>query len=112
LFSCFLSLSVFFVFPDASRDGFIPNKKPAIVLAIAGFSEICCYRLENSTHDAKRQGASVPNGRAPIDRLRALLRFHRVCHYLTLLMKGHFRVIVKEIFHFFLVTCCVCTGSE
>jgi len=31
---------LFSVFPDASRDWFIPNKKPAIVLAIAGFSEI------------------------------------------------------------------------
>jgi hypothetical protein len=89
--------SFLLILPDASRDWFIPNKKPAIVLAIAGFWKFICYLLENSTHDAKRQGASVPDGRASTDRLRALLRFHRVCHVLTLLMRPYFRVIVKEI---------------
>jgi len=73
------------------------NKKPAIVLAIAGFSEIYGYSLENSTHDAKRRDAAMPNGRASLGQLRALLHCKRVCHSLTLLMKRYFRVIVKEI---------------
>jgi hypothetical protein len=55
-----------------------PNKKPAIVLAIAGFSEICCYVLENSTHDAG-QGAAVPEGHASLD--QRALRFNRGCHF-------------------------------
>jgi len=59
--------------------------------------EIYYYRLENSTHDAKRRGAAMPNGHASLDLLRALLRCKRVCHFLTLLMKRYFRVIVKEI---------------
>jgi hypothetical protein len=57
-----------------------PNKKPAIVSAIAGFSEICCFVLENSTHDAKRPGAAVPGGQASLDQRRAL-RFNRGCHF-------------------------------
>jgi hypothetical protein len=73
-----------------------PNKKPAIVSAIAGFLEIYCYRLDNSTHDAKRRDAAVPNGRASLCQLRALLHCKRVCHYLSLLMKRYFWVIVKE----------------
>jgi hypothetical protein len=60
-------------------------------------SEIFCYRLENSTHDAKRRGAAVPNGHASLDLLRALLRCKRVCHFLTALSQHHFRRIVKEI---------------
>ena len=39
----------------------------------------------------------MPNGHASLDLLRALLRCKRVCHFLTLLMKHHSRVIVKEI---------------
>jgi hypothetical protein len=85
------------MFSGASRGLYFPNKKPAIVLTIAGFSEICCYSLENSTHDAKRRGAAMPNGQASFDQLRRLLRCKRVCHFLTLLMKPYFRVIVKEI---------------
>jgi hypothetical protein len=91
LFSCF-SYS-FFVFPDLSRELFIPNKKPAIVSAIAGFSEIYCYRLENSTHDARR-GAAVPEGHASLD--QRALRFDRVVHFLYVLMRRYFRVIVKR----------------
>jgi hypothetical protein len=83
----------FFVIPDASRDWFIPNKKPAIDLAIAGFLEICCYRLENSTHDAS-YGAAMPGGHASLD--QRALRFNRVVHFLYVLMRRYFRVIVKE----------------
>jgi hypothetical protein len=74
-----------------------PNKKPAIDWQSRVLLEIYCYRLENSTHDAKQTRAVMPNGHASLDRLRALLCCKRVCHFLTLLMKHHFRVIVKEI---------------
>jgi hypothetical protein len=86
--------SFFCFFPNEPGVAF-PNKKPAIVLAIAGFSEIYCYFLENSTHDAKRRGVAVPEGHASLDQ-RALC-FNRVCHFLTLLMRRYFWVIVKEI---------------
>src|SRR6185437_9380458 len=95
LVGTFLYLSFVFMFFSFVLS--FPNKKPAIVLAIAGLSEIFCYRLENSTHDAKRRGAAVPNGHASLDLLRALLRCKRVCHFLTALSQHHFWHIVKEI---------------
>jgi hypothetical protein len=59
-----------------------PNKKPAIDWQSRVFGNLS-YRLENSTHDAKRRGAAVPNGHASLDLLRALLRCKRVCHFRT-----------------------------
>jgi hypothetical protein len=62
-----------------------------------GFLGNLFYLLENFTHDAKRRRATMPDGHASFGQLRALLRCKRVCHFLTLLMKRYFRVIVKEI---------------
>ncbi|HXT12325.1 MAG TPA: hypothetical protein VN873_12240 [Candidatus Angelobacter sp.] len=73
----------FLSFCPASRIVF-PNKKPAIGLTIAGFSEIFGYALENSTHDAKRRGAAMPNGHASFGQ-PGTLRCKRVCHFLTAL---------------------------
>jgi hypothetical protein len=52
------------------------NKKPAIDLAIAGFSEICLFRLEVSSHDAS---GAVPSGHQSLDDL-ALANRKRSCH--------------------------------
>ena len=52
------------------------NKKPAIDLAIAGFSEICLFWLEVSSHDAS---GAVPSGHQSLDAL-ALANRKRGCH--------------------------------
>jgi hypothetical protein len=51
------------------------NKKPAIDLAIAGFSEIYLFWLEVSSHDAR----GMPSGHQSLDAL-ALANRKRGCH--------------------------------
>jgi hypothetical protein len=73
----------FFRFCPANRALFFQTKNPRLI----GQSRVCrkfiVIVLENFTHDAKGQGAAMPNGHASLDRLRALFNGVRVCHFLT-----------------------------
>jgi hypothetical protein len=67
----------------ASDGGDLFNKKPAIVLAIAGFSKFYfVYALEVPSHDADAASA-MPLGRLSIDSLAAQANIHDGLHHVT-----------------------------
>lgn len=73
------------------------NKKPAIALAIAGFSKSKWFSLEVPSHDAVVASKAMPHGRQSRDSLVANANFNRGDHLLARNSKTHQSLFVKPI---------------
>jgi hypothetical protein len=88
-----LFLSVF-----ATPAAALVNKKPAIDLAIAGFSKFYDSCLEVPSHDAVMASGAMPHGRLASDSLVANANLSSRDHLLTTAIKADGRRIVNPWF--------------
>jgi hypothetical protein len=86
-----------FVLPARAGTGYFQTKNPRLTGNRGFCRKSIVYRLENSTHDARRRDATLPNGRVSLGQPGAALHCKRVCHFLTPLRKHYFREFVKKI---------------
>jgi hypothetical protein len=70
-----------------TQEAVLVNKKPAIDLAIAGFSKFYVSCLEVPSHDAVMASGAMPHGRLASDSLVANANLNSRDHVLTAIIK-------------------------